>query len=74
MFYLTADTWYNNYTFKTAFQYQDEQVYWCTADVSWITGHSYILWSMSAGTTTIMFEDTVVARHGRFWQAIERHR
>jgi acetyl-CoA synthetase len=64
-----------NYTFKTAFQYQDGQVYWCTADIGWITGHSYILYGpLSAGATTVMFEGVPSwPDMGRFWQAIERH-
>ncbi|HZY81724.1 MAG TPA: acetate--CoA ligase [Cyclobacteriaceae bacterium] len=65
-----------NYTFRTAFQYQDGQVYWCTADVGWITGHSYILYGpLSAGATTLMFEGIPSwPDWGRFWQAIERHK
>ena len=65
-----------NYTFKTAFQYQDGQVYWCTADVGWITGHSYILYGpLSAGATTVMFEGIPSwPNWGRFWQVIERHK
>jgi acetyl-CoA synthetase len=65
-----------NYTFKTAFQYQDGQVYWCTADIGWITGHSYILYGpLSAGATTVMFEGVPHwPDWGRFWQAIERHK
>lgn len=65
-----------DYTFKTAFQYQPGQVYWCTADVGWITGHSYILYGpLSAGATTVMFEGVPSwPDWGRFWQAIERHR
>ena len=67
---------YTNYTFKTAFQYQDGQIYWCTADVGWITGHSYILYGpLSAGATTIMFEGVPSwPDWGRFWQVIERHK
>lgn len=67
---------YTNYTFKTAFQYQDGQVYWCTADVGWITGHSYILYGpLSAGATTVMFEGIPSwPDWGRFWQVIERHK
>jgi acetyl-CoA synthetase len=65
-----------NYTFRTAFQYQDGQIYWCTADVGWITGHSYILYGpLSAGATTIMFEGVPSwPDWGRFWQVIERHK
>jgi acetyl-CoA synthetase len=67
---------YITYTFKTAFQYRDGQVYWCTADVGWITGHSYIIYApLCAGATTMIFEG--IPSHpdmGRFWQAIERHK
>jgi acetyl-CoA synthetase len=67
---------YTDYTFKTAFQYQEGQVYWCTADVGWITGHSYILYGpLSAGATTVMFEGVPSwPDWGRFWQVIERHK
>jgi acetyl-CoA synthetase len=67
---------YTNYTFRTAFQYQDGQVYWCTADVGWITGHSYILYGpLSAGATSVMFEGIPSwPDWGRFWQVIERHK
>lgn len=48
---------YTAYTFKNIFQYQEDDVYWCTADIGWITGHSYIVYGpMSNGATTIMFE------------------
>ena len=65
-----------NYTFRTVFQYQPGQVFWCTADIGWITGHSYILYGpLSAGATTVMFEGIPSwPDPGRFWQAIERHR
>ncbi len=65
-----------NYTFKTAFQYEEGQVYWCTADVGWVTGHSYILYGpLSAGATSVMFEGIPSwPDWGRFWQAIERHK
>jgi acetyl-CoA synthetase len=67
---------YVNYTFKTAFQYKEGQVYWCTADVGWVTGHSYILYGpLSAGATSVMFEGVPSwPDWGRFWQAIERHK
>lgn len=67
---------YVNYTFQTAFQYKAGQVYWCTADIGWITGHSYILYGpLSAGATTIMFEGIPSwPDMGRFWQVIERHK
>jgi acetyl-CoA synthetase len=63
------------YTFKTTFQYKEGQVFWCTADVGWVTGHSYILYGpLSAGATTMMFEGIPSwPDWGRFWKAIERH-
>lgn len=67
---------YVNHTFQTAFQYKSGQIYWCTADIGWITGHSYILYGpLSAGATTIMFEGIPSwPDMGRFWQVIERHK
>lgn len=67
---------YTNYTFRTAFQYKEGQVYWCTADVGWITGHSYILYGpLSAGATTLMFEGIPSwPDMGRFWHVAEKHR
>jgi acetyl-CoA synthetase len=66
---------YVNYTFRTAFQYKENQIYWCTADVGWITGHSYIVYGpLSAGATTLMFEGIPSwPDMGRFWQVIEKH-
>lgn len=65
-----------SYTFTTAFQYQEKQVYWCTADVGWITGHSYILYGpLAAGATSLMFEGVPSwPDMGRFWQVIENHK
>jgi acetyl-CoA synthetase len=65
-----------NYTFRTAFQYQQNQIFWCTADVGWVTGHSYILYGpLSEGATTVMFEGIPSwPDWGRFWQVIERHK
>lgn len=67
---------YTSYTFRTAFQYKEGQVYWCTADVGWITGHSYILYGpLLSGATSVMFEGVPSwPDWGRFWQAIERHK
>lgn len=67
---------YAHYTFRTVFQYEEGQVYWCTADVGWITGHSYILYGpLSNGATSVMFEGVPSwPDWGRFWQAIERHK
>lgn len=67
---------YTNYTFRTAFQYKDNQVYWCTADVGWITGHSYIVYGpLSAGATSLMFEGVPsYPDMGRFWHVVEKHK
>ncbi len=67
---------YTNYTFRTVFQYREGQVFWCTADVGWITGHSYIIYGpLLAGATTVLFEGVPSwPDPGRFWQVIERHR
>ena len=66
---------YTNYTFRNAFQYNDGDIYWCTADVGWITGHSYILYGpLSAGATTLMFEGVPsYPDMGRFWEVCDRH-
>ncbi len=62
------------YTFKNVFQYNDEDVYWCTADVGWITGHSYIVYGpLLAGATTVMYEGVPTHPHpGRFWEIIDK--
>ncbi len=67
---------YTDYTFRTAFQYKEGQVYWCTADIGWITGHSYIIYGpLSVGATTVMFEGVPSwPDWGRFWQVVERHK
>ncbi|MEO0403596.1 MAG: acetate--CoA ligase, partial [Bacteroidota bacterium] len=66
---------YTAYTFKNVFQYEEKDVYWCTADVGWITGHSYILYGpLTNGATTIMFEGVPsYPDYGRFWQIVEKH-
>jgi acetyl-CoA synthetase len=67
---------YTNYTFRTVFQYQKGQVFWCTADVGWVTGHSYIIYGpLSAGATTVIFEGIPsFPDMGRFWHVAEKHR
>ena len=63
-----------NYTFVNAFQYQPGQVHFCTADIGWITGHSYIIYGpLSAGATTLMFEGVPTwPDAGRFWEVVEK--
>ncbi|MFN4256673.1 MAG: acetate--CoA ligase [Saprospiraceae bacterium] len=67
---------YTEFTFRNVFQYQDGDVYWCTADVGWITGHSYIVYGpLLAGATTMMFEGVpTYPDAGRFWDVIKRHK
>ncbi|MEN0005724.1 MAG: acetate--CoA ligase, partial [Bacteroidota bacterium] len=67
---------YTCFSFKNVFQYQDGDVYWCTADIGWITGHSYIVYGpLLAGATTIMFEGVpTYPDAGRFWAAVEKHK
>ena len=66
---------YATSTFKYVFNYQDNDVYWCTADVGWITGHSYIVYGpLSNGATTLMFEGVPdYPNHARFWEIIDKH-
>lgn len=63
-----------NYTFVNVFQYQPGQVHFCTADIGWITGHSYIIYGpLSAGATTLMFEGVPTwPDAGRFWEVVEK--
>ncbi|AZQ44442.1 acetate--CoA ligase [Nonlabens ponticola] len=66
---------YSAYTFKNVFQYEEGDVYWCSADIGWITGHSYIVYGpLANGATTVMYEG--VPNHpdwGRFWKIIDKH-
>ncbi|HMQ50239.1 MAG TPA: acetate--CoA ligase [Saprospiraceae bacterium] len=65
---------YTCYSFKNVFQYEDGDVYWCTADIGWITGHSYIVYGpLLAGATTVMFEGVpTYPDPGRFWASCEK--
>jgi acetyl-CoA synthetase len=67
---------YANYTFVNTFQYQPGEVYFCTADVGWITGHSYIVYGpLSAGGTTLMFEGVpTYPDAGRLWEIVDKYR
>ncbi|MBT8262032.1 MAG: acetate--CoA ligase [Bacteroidia bacterium] len=66
---------YTAFTFKNVFQYHQGDIYWCTADIGWITGHSYIVYGpLSNGATTVMFEGVpTYPDWGRFWQIVEKH-
>ena len=67
---------YTAYTFKNVFQYREEDVYWCTADIGWITGHSYIVYGpLANGATTVMFEGIPsYPEFGRFWEVVQKHK
>ncbi|MFA7448079.1 MAG: acetate--CoA ligase [Weeksellaceae bacterium] len=64
------------FTFKNVFQYKNDDIFWCTADIGWITGHSYILYGpLANGATTLMFEGVPsYPDFGRFWNVIEKHK
>lgn len=67
---------YASMTHHYVFDYQDGDIYWCTADVGWVTGHSYILYGpLANGATTLMFEGVpTYPDSGRFWQVVEKHK
>jgi acetyl-CoA synthetase len=66
---------YTAYTFKNVFQYQDQDIFCCTADIGWVTGHSYIVYGpLLNGATTLMFEGIPSwPDAGRFWSLIDKH-
>ena len=65
-----------NLTFETVFDYRQGELFWCTADVGWVTGHSYIVYGpLSAGATVLMFEGVPSwPANDRFWQVIAKHK
>jgi acetyl-CoA synthetase len=65
---------YTNYTFVNVFQYKPQEIHFCTADIGWITGHSYIVYGpLSAGATSLMFEGIpTFPDAGRFWDIIDK--
>ena len=67
---------YAAYTFKNVFQYQDKDIFCCTADIGWVTGHTYIVYGpLLNGATTIMFEGIpTYPDAGRFWSLIDKHK
>ena len=66
---------YAEYSFRNVFQYEGNDVFWCTADIGWITGHSYVIYGpLLAGATTLMFEGVpTYPDAGRFWEVIDKH-
>ncbi len=67
---------YAAYTFLNVFQYNEGDIYWCSADVGWITGHTYVLYgALLNGATTLMFEGTpMYPTPARFWEVIDKYR
>ncbi len=67
---------YTAYTFMNVFQYQPEDVYWCTADIGWITGHSYMVYGpLACGATSVHFEGVPsYPKWNRFWEICEKHK
>ncbi|CAN5832280.1 acetate--CoA ligase [soil metagenome] len=65
---------YTDYTFRNVFQYDESDIFWCTADIGWVTGHSYIVYGpLLTGATTLMFEGIpTFPDPGRFWQVIDK--
>lgn len=66
---------YTAYSFQNVYQYEESDVFWCTADVGWITGHSYIVYGpLLSGATTVMFEGIpTYPDAGRFWQVVDKY-
>ncbi len=64
-----------DYTFRNVFQVEENDVYWCTADIGWVTGHTYLLYGpLLAGSTSLMFEGVpTYPSAGRFWEVIDKH-
>ena len=67
---------YAGYTFNTVFNYQPKEVFFCTADIGWVTGHSYLVYGpLLNGATSIIFEGTpTYPDHGRLWDVIDKHK
>lgn len=67
---------YAEYTFKNVFQYNDGDIFWCTADIGWVTGHSYIVYGpLLAGATTVMFEGVPTwPDASRFWEVVDKYK
>lgn len=66
---------YAEYSFRNVFQYEQGDLFWCTADIGWITGHSYVIYGpLLAGATSLMFEGVPTFPHaGRFWEIIDKY-
>lgn len=67
---------YAEYSFRNVFQYRDNELYWCTADIGWVTGHSYIVYGpLLAGARSLVFEGVPTwPDNGRFWEVVDKHK
>jgi acetyl-CoA synthetase len=67
---------YTAYSFKNVYQYEEQDIFWCTADIGWITGHSYIVYGpLLTGATTVMFEGIpTYPDASRFWEIVEKYK
>ncbi len=67
---------YAEYTFKNVFQYNDGDIFWCTADIGWVTGHTYIVYGpLLTGATSVMFEGVPTwPDAGRFWEVVDKYK
>ena len=67
---------YTSISFKLVFDYKEGDVFWCTADIGWVTGHSYIVYgTLNVGATEVMFEGVpTYPNPGRFWEVIQKHK
>lgn len=67
---------YTSFTHEMIFDYHEDDIYWCTADIGWITGHSYIIYGpMANGAITMMYEGVpTYPDYGRFWEIVEKHK
>ncbi len=67
---------YTAHTFKHIFDYQDNDIFWCTADIGWVTGHSYIVYGpLAMGATSVMFEGIpTYPDAGRFWEVVDKYK
>jgi acetyl-CoA synthetase len=67
---------YSAFSFQNVFQYKEDDVYWCTADIGWVTGHSYIVYGpLANGATSLMFEGVpTYPDAGRFWEVVAKHK
>src|SRR3546814_5977886 len=71
-----GDSVWTSSTFHDGFDYRPGEIFWCSADIGWVTGHSYVVYGpLQNGATTLMFEGVPnYPDHDRFWQVVDKHR